>query len=321
MYRFAHLTFQEYFVAEYCLRAALEDEHFTARWRELACPGGPQSLVERGWWQQTLQMFGDLCEGTGERCRALRAHVGESFLDLSDEQPELRLARIADENIVTIGSLLNLSESVTVVDFTNACSITDGGISSFCRAAGTLRNLRDLDLSHNLIGPAGCLALAELVGSTPGLVSLCLADNALCQGELIDDPPPVRTARENGSHFAAHTPDLSGWRALTDAIATHPALLRVELRGNFLTVEAGALLAAAAAANVRLEECCGLPMQQLRAHGITELSFDTDPAGGRRGFGGAHSNGTFLSTGGAFFVVEMLERFPQPSMTSLALGL
>ncbi|CAJ1448781.1 unnamed protein product, partial [Effrenium voratum] len=63
-FRFAHLTFQEFLCAEYCLNECQKSEDFLLELRELICPEKPQQIVERGWWQQSIQMFCDLAAAT-----------------------------------------------------------------------------------------------------------------------------------------------------------------------------------------------------------------------------------------------------------------
>ncbi|CAE7830816.1 unnamed protein product, partial [Symbiodinium necroappetens] len=63
-FRFAHLTFQEFLCAEYCLARCQQSEDFVFELRELICSAGPQEILRRGWWQQSIQMFCDLSIAT-----------------------------------------------------------------------------------------------------------------------------------------------------------------------------------------------------------------------------------------------------------------
>jgi len=63
-FRFAHLTFQEFLCAEYCLARCQQSEDFVFELRELICAAGPQEILRRGWWQQSIQMFCDLSIAT-----------------------------------------------------------------------------------------------------------------------------------------------------------------------------------------------------------------------------------------------------------------
>jgi adenylate kinase family enzyme len=60
IFSFAHLTFQEFLCAEYCLEESLISEEFIDSWRKLVCPDEVVQLLNRGWWQQTLQMYCDM---------------------------------------------------------------------------------------------------------------------------------------------------------------------------------------------------------------------------------------------------------------------
>lgn len=89
-FRFAHLTFQEFLCAEYCLQQCQESEDFVLELRDLICSHEPREIVERGWWQQSIQMFCDLAvanQATAASGQCWSSVLGECLLQLGRFHP------------------------------------------------------------------------------------------------------------------------------------------------------------------------------------------------------------------------------------------
>lgn len=314
-FRFAHLTFQEFLCAEQCLQRSLQNEDFILEWRELVCADGADQIFTRGWWQQVLQMYCDLATSSGAKTRSgrdLDTFMGETLLRLGEgENTALEFSRVNDSNVLTLASMLRCSGSLQDLELR-------GGLGSpGCVALEGLElcRLRCLRLSHNEIGPAGCKSIAAFMesGRAP-LEELDLANNIICQGEPKGDMPPSSSRNPRTGHYDSYLRDLQGLSSLLSVICKSSTLRTLDFRGNFLDLEAGRLLIDAVLANEGLESVSGVPIKELRSGNLTELEFV-----GRSFFMTAPAE-RFFATGDALLLVEMLLRFPQPSLFKLALA-
>eukprot|EP00427_Karlodinium_veneficum_P005284 CAMPEP_0169160924 /NCGR_PEP_ID=MMETSP1015-20121227/56748_1 /TAXON_ID=342587 /ORGANISM="Karlodinium micrum, Strain CCMP2283" /LENGTH=928 /DNA_ID=CAMNT_0009232701 /DNA_START=263 /DNA_END=3049 /DNA_ORIENTATION=- len=111
--------------------------------------------------------------------------------------------------------------------------------------------------------------------------------------------------------------DRSGLAALLEAVKKHPALTSLDLRANFLSVEAGRLLTDAVISNEKLGTVCGIDVKAIRDQRASELSFRCSERFVDR-YGNRESE-LFLSTGGAEVLCELLLRFPMRELTLLRL--
>eukprot|EP00930_Biecheleria_cincta_P071366 TRINITY_DN58876_c0_g1_i1.p1 TRINITY_DN58876_c0_g1~~TRINITY_DN58876_c0_g1_i1.p1 ORF type:complete len:1535 (+),score=293.91 TRINITY_DN58876_c0_g1_i1:252-4607(+) len=317
-FRFAHLTFQEFLCAEQCLQRSLQNEDFIFEWRDLVCPDSPAQMFTRGWWQQTLQMYCDLATSSGAKTRSgrdLDTFVGEVFLRLGegheDQSTALQFSRVNDSNVLTLASMLRCSDLLQDLEL-------QGGLGSpGCVALEGLElcRLRRLRLSHNEIGPAGCKSIAAFMesGRAP-LEELDLANNIICQGEPKKEMPPPSSRNPRTGHYDSYLKDLQGLRSLLEVICKSNTLRTLDIRGNFLDLEAGRLLVDAVLANESLEAVSGVPITKLRSGELTELEFVNRP------FFTTAPAERFFATGDALLLVEMLLRFPQPGLCKLVLA-
>eukprot|EP00931_Biecheleriopsis_adriatica_P100533 TRINITY_DN75821_c0_g1_i1.p1 TRINITY_DN75821_c0_g1~~TRINITY_DN75821_c0_g1_i1.p1 ORF type:complete len:1571 (+),score=329.99 TRINITY_DN75821_c0_g1_i1:66-4715(+) len=327
-FRFSHLTFQEFLCAEQCLLKSQERSSFIPELRELVCPNATRQLIDRGWWQQTIQMYCDLASDVAKTPsgKSLGVALGENFLRLDDDEDsmeeegeenhtrECRFAGINDNNVLTLMSMLQTSNAVQ--GLTLHGTITCQGISTI-RSLRT-PSLKRLNLRHNCIGPEGCLSIAHFIEvSDAPLEYLDLGDNIICQGEAKPDKPPESRRNPRMGYYDSHFPDLRGLKALLAALRQHRSLQKLELRGNFLPIAAGRLMAEALLGNSHLQEVCGVKLQSLRDGVVKELPFECEDH-----FIGRHrdESGLFLSTGGAEFLLEALLKFPQPELEELKLA-
>lgn len=313
-FRFAHLTFQEYLVAEYCHhKMVVEGSSFLPHWNQLVCDGqDAQHILARGWWQQVIQMFSDLCSTENE----LICNTGTSFLRLSDDRGVLEFFDAGDGGILTLSALIHRNKYIKSVKMSSRAYrevsgiIKDFGIRSFCTACGP-PNLTTLDFSQNLIGPAGCQAIARFLDKVPFLSTLNLANNELTQGNQVSDAPRVDT-RGAHRHYKTCEADEVGLRDLLQSVKQHPSLTALDVRGNFLRADIGrALFETVLATGTRLRRVCGVDVESVRNGTLTELQLGvqntqwTDP---------------YLSTGGALFMAKILLHFPQPDLQTLNLS-
>eukprot|EP00439_Symbiodinium_sp_Y106_P076243 s458_g15.t1 len=382
-FRFAHLTFQEFLCAEYCLARCQQSEDFVFELRELICAAGPQEILRRGWWQQSIQMFCDLsiatdakhssgaCWGTalGECLLQLGAYntvpettgegrteaassdaeseshciSDESFSEASMEEawgPDRRTAAastsrpvatpsstvdyplgVTDTNILTVLSMLRGSRSLQNL-------FLGGGLSS--SGISTMRplqvaSLRTLRLNKNYIGPEGCLALAAFLRKTSSpLEEIELVHNVLCQGAAKENMPPPPPSRRNPptGFYGSYQQDVGGLRELLDAIRQHPTMRVLDVRGNFLPLEAGSLLLDAVNCNKNLETVCGIELAPLRDGQSKEISLQCESFFTYSEYSphwGRDRDNRFLSTGGAYFLTLLLLQHPQRDLEKLLL--
>ena len=271
-YRFAHLTFQEFLAAEHAVRAFENDaDHagVAARFAALAThpSGRPGALFERGWWQQVIQMFGDLAPDAYRRAVAEALLGGAQSVDLD--------SCVGDRNVATLVALLPPGRALETL------KITDGGVgrtgasqlSPGIAAVGA--RLRVLDLAGNLLdGPAAVLLCSALARSP--LQILDLASNCLCVGENKRDGFDQETyhSRKRGGSaqsklyldymHAAWVPDLRGVEACVELARSTTTLRYLDLRSNGLTEKAGNLLASLFDDAVHVREVCGVDAKRLR---------------------------------------------------------
>ena len=183
-YRFAHLTFQEFLTAERVLGdfddAAADADDVAKRVARLCTrpAGRPSALFERGWWQQVVQMFGDLAGPAKSR------HVVKlADAILGEEGAEVDLAGcVGDRNAMTLAALL--PEGRDVVRFRAADGgLGEAGCGALVRPGFARACLRRLDLSGNLLDGAATVALCDaLTAARCPLEALDLAANRLCVG-------------------------------------------------------------------------------------------------------------------------------------------
>eukprot|EP00434_Breviolum_minutum_P006181 symbB.v1.2.005449.t1/scaffold318.1/size313828/12 len=361
-FRFAHLTFQEFLCAEYCLQQCQEREDFLEELRELICPDGPQQILERGWWQQSIQMFCDLAiasNATDASGQCWASILGECLLQLgrfhrapshpppaaspspmaSDAfhrfqhhgylgarqmQPTDASRRrnvepktvdfshlVNDTNILTVLSMLRNSESVENLKLGGG--VTSRGISTLRTLQ--VRGLKGLYLNQNAIGPDGAKAIASFMRTVP-LEILELVNNVICQGAAKE--PMQRTSRRNPStgYYDSYHQDLSGLEQILQVMVDHPTMRELDVRGNFLPLEAGNMLAQVVLVQPRLEKVCGVDLQEIRSGKLECVELHNDFYFFNAEF---HSrrDGPFLSTGGAYFVVRLLQSYGASRLTHL----
>jgi hypothetical protein len=99
----------------------------------------------------------------------------------------------------------------------------------------------------------------------------------------------------------------------------HPTLTNVDLRGNFVTLDAGRLLADVVLDNSKLEVVSGIPVRDIRGQEVVELEYTND----RFFMYGSMVHRTsdpFFATGDAELMMELLLHYPQPHLTTLCLA-
>lgn len=325
VFRFAHLTFQEFLCAEECLQESLKDAHFFEAWRLLACPVNAKQLLERGWWQQVIQMYCDLVGSSQTllRCgKCPSVALGEHFLRVSEDEDAAIQGQVRsvifstemnDNNILTISSLLHGNQIIEQLSLGGA--ITSHGVSIF--RCLNLSSLKILLLNHNEIGPEGCEAIATFLQvGNQCLECLELIDNIICQGALKADALPASNRNVRTGYYDSFETNLDGFSMLLNAIGKSRTLRSVDFRANFLNIEAGNFLAKTVLSNEMLETVCGIPVLELRQGDVRELDFSNSSCFIQSG---RHCSQPFLSTGGLKLLVELLFAFPQHQLRVIRL--
>ncbi|CAK9071901.1 unnamed protein product [Durusdinium trenchii] len=362
-FRFAHLTFQEFLCAEHCLQMCQEREDFVFTLRDLICPDQPQQIIERGWWQQSIQMFCDLAVASNarENGQCWGSVLGECLLQLgrfnrqthtenghvssyvetpaspASDSDSLRhfvplrraqrrrvvepktvdfLHLVNDTNILTVLSMLRDSDTVEHLKL-------GGGLSS--SGIATIRTLqvsklKGLYVNQNYIGPDGCVAIADFMRKTnTPLEVLELVNNVICQGAAKENMLPVSRRNPPSGYYDSYHQELSGLKELLEVIRDHPTMRILDVRGNFLPLQAGTLLAEVVCGQNRLESVCGVDVPALKSQSLTVFKLHNDAYFFNAEYH-ARQDAPFLSTGGAYFLVQLLLRFPSPRLTTLQLS-
>ncbi|KAH8072652.1 hypothetical protein JL721_3295 [Aureococcus anophagefferens] len=292
-YRFAHLTFQEFLAAEQCALyfdaeadAGKGADAFAATFARLAlAPGGrPSALFERGWWQQVVQMFGDLAAADdGRRRGAYVAALARALLGLESPGGAAAVLRldgaVGDRNAMTLVSLLAETHTLGTV------AISNGGLGAAAvdqlapRLTTSAPTLVKLDLSGNLLcgGAVATLCDALRVAQTPALAELDVSANRCCVGAERRpgfERETFHSRKRGGSHrsklyldyvHAAWIPDIRGVEALAAFARATPSLRTLDARSNALTEAAGRALAALLDDCPAIEVLCGVPVGRLKA--------------------------------------------------------
>ncbi|KAK7237539.1 hypothetical protein SO694_00099092 [Aureococcus anophagefferens] len=292
-YRFAHLTFQEFLAAEQCALyfdaeadAGKGADAFAATFARLAlAPGGrPSALFERGWWQQVVQMFGDLATADdGRRRGAYVAALARALLGLESPGGRAAVLRldgaVGDRNAMTLVSLLAETHTLGTV------AISNGGLGAAAvdqlapRLTTSAPTLVKLDLSGNLLcgGAVATLCDALRVAQTPALAELDVSANRCCVGAERRpgfERETFHSRKRGGSHrsklyldyvHAAWIPDIRGVEALAAFARATPSLRTLDARSNALTEAAGRALAALLDDCPAIELLCGVPVGRLKA--------------------------------------------------------
>ncbi len=268
-YRFAHLTFQEFLAAEHIVKEFENDVNVASSVARLAThpSGRPGALFERGWWQQVVQMFGDLASDSYRQALAEATLGGAQSVDLD--------ACVGDRNVATLVALLPPGRAL------ESLRISDGGIA---RAGASQlapgiqsvgRRLRVLDLAGNLLDGPAAQILCQALANSP-LQILDLASNRLCVGETKRegfDQETFHSRKRGGSGqsklyldymHAAWVPDLSGVEACVQLARSTTTLRALDLRSNGLTEQAGNLLASLFDEAKHVREVCGIDVKRLR---------------------------------------------------------
>ncbi|CAJ1336866.1 unnamed protein product [Effrenium voratum] len=336
-FRFAHLTFQEFLCAEYCLNECQKSEDFLLELRELICPEKPQQIVERGWWQQSIQMFCDLAAATEapesrhSSGKCWGSVLGECLLQLrpADALPATSASRQAPRSAGRgrtrrRGQALP-SDSESERDEDMASASAPSTVDFQCHG-WQVSNLRFLCLNQNYIGPEGCSAIAAFLRRTECLETLELVSNILCQGAPKEVMPPRSRRNPPTGYYEAYVQDLQGLKELLDTIRDHSTMRILDVRGNFLPLEAGRMLADLVFANPKLSQVCGVDLEAIRGMGMRELDisnhenfFNSERVSRVQEYH-ARRDEPFLSTGGAYFVVQLLLKHRPKQLKKLRLA-
>jgi Leucine-rich repeat (LRR) protein len=317
VFRFAHLTFQEFLCAEQCFDESTNSETFISEWRELVCPIEPMQILKRGWWQQVIQMYCDLVTTAKAQTKSginLSVALGQSFLRLSAETPALSMSHgVNDSNIQTLTSMLDKNDVMTECHL--AREISSQGISTIASlSAGSLQILL---LDYNNIGPDGCKSIASFLKlSAVQLKVLSLVGNIICQGAPKENMAPACDRNRPTGYYDSYLPDLDGLSELLGVVENHRALKTFDIRSNLINLDAGRMLSRHVFANDILEEVCGINVLEIRGGDVTELDFTCKADFWQRGSGPSCA---FLSTGDAEFLLELLLRHTQAKLNRLSL--
>ncbi|KAJ1447918.1 hypothetical protein M885DRAFT_172413 [Pelagophyceae sp. CCMP2097] len=301
-YRFAHLTFQEFFCAEHAFldfEAACEKgpdavAQLCARLSALVLRGrGPAELFQRGWWQQVVQICCDVARSRGRRDVA--QHLGAALLGLGGAGAGAVAleACVGERNAATLAALLGDTAGAA-----RALSLTNGELGA--AACALLRAERcfgaalgRVDLSGNLLDARAALSVAAALSAARcPLRTLDVGANRMCVGSARRpgfERETYHSGKQGGSArsklyvdymHAAWIPDLSGIEALVAlALEMRATLTALDVRSNALTVDAGNLLAALlpeAGGASRLRELCGINVAALCGDGVADLAFGPD---------------------------------------------
>jgi hypothetical protein len=265
MFRFAHLTFQEFLCAELCKERVNADRLFITTWRDLVWMGNMRNILQRGWWQQVIQMYCDLArmQDTDDTAAstACSIDVGTAFLNLGrsdddsgkssdgdrvEDQSDIgtvEFSSTTDSSILTITSLLHHN---TVVEklvlskqrggyYNDGGHLTSIGVNPLVDVMYHNTSLVHVDLSNNSIEPAGGLNIARWLAASPQVKHLDLRWNHLCIGEMLDEYQDSSKIMEQYMHqlsYLIYKADVSGIDALIHAVDGHPSLQHFDLRGN-----------------------------------------------------------------------------------------
>jgi hypothetical protein len=286
VFRFAHLTFQEFLCAELCKERVNSSRDFIKIWRDLVWGNdGPQSIVGRGWWQQVIQMYCDLArtnDALDAKESAVRSiEVGHSFLNLlAGENHMVEFTGATDTNILTITCLLQKNELVHSLMLKNpgnrwhnvTAKLTSVAVTPLVGALLLTDSIVKLVLSSNKIDPAGGEMIATWLKQKHQVQHLDLQDNLLCMGGLLGDYKKCASdlaPYANTISVCSYSANLTGITALIEAVDGHPSLRHFDLRGNGFGCESARTLIVSLESNAKkgigaLDFVCGIDVAAMK---------------------------------------------------------